>query len=175
MHSDIFVVMGVSGCGKSTVGYQLAAALGLAFLEGDTLHSAANVARMAAGCALSDADRADWLQALAARIAEAHRAGQGLVLSCSALKRCYRDILRQGAPELHFLYLQGDYELLAARMLARTGHYMPLSLLASQLSTLEVPGEEEGAQVFDVVSQPAEIVAAVLARWGAPARTVPPI
>ncbi|MDP3707630.1 MAG: gluconokinase [Polaromonas sp.] len=163
--SDIFVVMGVSGCGKSTVGAQLAAALGLPFLEGDTLHPAGNVARMAAGFALSDADRAGWLQTLAERIGAARRTGQGLVLSCSALKCSYRDILRQGAPELHFLYLHGDYELLAARMAARTGHYMPLSLLASQLATLEVPGVGEDAQSFDMASRPEAIVAAVAARW----------
>ena len=165
MHSDIFVVMGVSGCGKSTVGAQLAAALGLEFLEGDTLHPAANVARMAAGVALSDADRAGWLQTLAERIGEARLAGPGLVLSCSALKRAYRDILRQGAPDLHFLYLHGDYELLAARMATRTGHYMPLSLLASQLATLEAPGAGENAQSFDMASRPEAIVAAVVARW----------
>ena len=164
MNSEIFVVMGVSGCGKSTVGAQLAAALGLAFLEGDSLHPARNVARMAAGLALSDADREGWLQTLAERIGEARLAGTGLVLSCSALKRAYRDILRQGAPDLHFLYLHGDYELLAARMATRTGHYMPLSLLASQLSTLEAPGADENAQSFDVASPSEAIVAAVVAR-----------
>ena len=85
------------------------------------------------------------------------------VLACSALKRAYRDILRRGAPDARFLHLQGDYPLLAARMAARTGHYMPLSLLASQLSTLEAPGPEENAQSFDLASRPEEIVAAVLA------------
>lgn len=165
MRSDIFVVMGVSGCGKSTVGAQLAAALGLEFLEGDSLHPATNVARMAAGVALSDADRAGWLQTLAERIKAAGLAGTGLVLSCSALKRAYRDVLRQGAPDLHFLYLQGDYDLLAARMAARTGHYMPLSLLVSQLATLEVPDPDEHAHIFDVASRPDMIVAAAIARW----------
>ena len=169
MRSDIFVVMGVSGCGKSTVGAQLAAALGLEFLEGDTLHPAANVARMAAGVALSDADRAGWLQTLADRIGEARLAGTGLVLSCSALKRAYRDILRQGAPDLHFVHLQGDYEVLAARMAARTGHYMPMSLLASQLETLEVPGPQENAQTFSVATRPELIVAAVTAGLGSSA------
>lgn len=127
------------------------------------MHSARNVALMAAGFALSDADREGWLRTLAERIREAHMAGQGLVLSCSALKRAYRDILRQGAPALHFLYLRGDYELLAARMAARTGHYMPLSLLASQLSTLEAPGVGEDAQILDVESRPEVIVATVIA------------
>ena len=169
MRSDIFVVMGVSGCGKSTVGAQLAATLGLEFLEGDTLHPPGNVARMAAGVALSDADRAGWLQTLADRIGEAHAAGQGLVLSCSALKCSYRDILRQGAPDLHFVHLQGDYEVLAARMAARTGHYMPMSLLASQLETLEVPGPQENAQTFSVATRPELIVAAVTAGLGSSA------
>ena len=165
MRSDVFVVMGVSGCGKSTVGAQLAATLGLEFLEGDTLHPPGNVARMASGVALSDADRAGWLQTLAECIREARLAGPGLVLSCSALKRAYRDILRQGAPDLHFLHLHGDYELLAARMAERTGHYMPLSLLASQLSTLEAPGTDENAQIFDVASPSEAIVATFIARW----------
>lgn len=166
----IYVVMGVSGCGKSTVGAQLAAALGMSFLEGDSLHPARNVARMAAGFALSDEDREGWLQALAGRIRQARLAGQGLVLSCSALKRSYRDILRRGAPDLQFVYLHGSPELLAARMAERTGHYMPLSLLASQLSTLEVPGEEENAQHFDVASRPEDIVARVLASRQAPSQ-----
>ena len=169
MRSDIFVVMGVSGCGKSTVGAQLAATLGLEFLEGDTLHPPGNVAQMAAGVALSDADRAGWLQTLAERIGEARLAGTGLVLSCSALKRAYRDILRQGAPDLHFVHLQGDYEVLAARMAARTGHYMPMSLLASQLETLEVPGPQENAQTFSVATRPELIVAAVTAGLGSSA------
>lgn len=158
--------MGVTACGKSTVGAQLAAALGLEFLEGDSLHSAANVARMAAGVALSDADRLGWLQALARRIAAARAAGQGLVLSCSALKRAYRDILRQGAPDLHLVHLHGERELLAQRMAARTGHYMPPSLLESQLATLEPPDAQEKAQTFDVRSDPEQIVAAVIAGLG---------
>lgn len=158
--------MGVTACGKSTVGAQLAATLGLEFLEGDSLHSAANVARMAAGVALSDADRLGWLQALARRIAAARAAGQGLVLSCSALKRAYRDILRQGAPDLHLVHLHGERELLARRMAARTGHYMPASLLESQLATLETPDVQEKAQTFDVRSDPEQIVAAVIAGLG---------
>jgi len=163
MDSDIFVVMGVSGCGKSTVGAQLAAALGLPFLEGDVLHPERNVERMAAGFALSDEDREGWLQTLAAHIRRAQDAGQGLVLSCSALKRSYRDILRSGAPGLRFVYLHGEHALLAQRMAARTGHYMPLSLLDSQLSTLEVPGVDENVQGFDVSGSSGDIVAAVLA------------
>jgi gluconokinase len=164
MNSDIFVIMGVSGCGKSTVGARLAEALTLPFLEGDVLHPDSNVARMAAGVALSDEDREGWLQALAERLRQAQLAGQGLVLSCSALKRAYRDILRGGAPGLRFIYLHGDQALLAARMAARTGHYMPLSLLDSQLATLEPPGLDENAIGFEVAERPEDIVAAVLAR-----------
>lgn len=163
MDSDIFVVMGVSGCGKSTVGEQLAEALKLPFLEGDVLHPERNVARMAAGVALNDEDREGWLLTLAERLRQAQAAGQGLVLSCSALKRAYRDILRSGAPGLRLVYLHGDQALLAARMAARTGHFMPPSLLASQLATLEPPGLDENVQGFDVGERPEDIVAAVLA------------
>lgn len=163
MNSDIFVVMGVSGCGKSTVGLQLAEALQLPFLEGDVLHPERNVARMAAGVPLSDEDREGWLQALAERLRQAHAGGTGLVLSCSALKRAYRDTLRSGAPGLRFVFLHGDHGLLAARMAARTGHYMPLSLLDSQLATLEPPGADENVQRFDVAERAQDIVAAVLA------------
>ena len=155
--------MGVSGCGKSTVGEQLAEALKLPFLEGDVLHPERNVARMAAGIALNDEDREGWLLTLAERLCQAQAAGQGLVLSCSALKRAYRDILRSGAPGLRLVYLQGDQALLAARMAARTGHFMPPSLLASQLATLEPPGLDENVQDFDVGERPEDIVAAVLA------------
>ena len=163
MNSDIFVVMGVSGCGKSTVGARLAEVLNLPFLEGDVLHPERNVARMAAGVALSDEDREGWLQALAERLRQAHLAGQGMVLSCSALKRAYRDILRSGAPGLRFVYLHGEHALLAARMAARTGHYMPLSFLDRQLATLEPPGVDENVLAFEVAERPEDIVAAVLA------------
>jgi gluconokinase len=159
----IFVVMGVSGCGKSTVGARLAQTLGVAFLEGDSLHPASNVARMAAGLALGDADREGWLRALAEHIRLARQGGHGLVLSCSALKRSYRDILRSGAPGLQFIHLHGAHDVLAARMAARTGHYMPPSLLTSQLDTLEMPGADEHAQGFDVAEAPDTIVGYVVA------------
>lgn len=159
---SIFVVMGVSGCGKSTVGQKLAAALGVAFVEGDDFHPAANVAKMAAGIALNDADREGWLQTLAARIADAAACGQGLVLSCSALKRAYRDRLRLGSPQLRFIYLHGERDVLAKRMAARTRHYMPPSLLDSQLATLEPPGPGEGALTFGVEQPLDTTVAAIL-------------
>ena len=143
------VVMGVCGCGKSTVGERLARELGALFIEGDAFHPPANVARMAAGIALTDADRQGWLEALAAQLAAASRAGRSVVLACSALKRRYRDVLRQGAPDLRVVHLHGGREMLAARLAARQGHYMPASLLDSQLATLEAPGPDERAITLD--------------------------
>ena len=113
---------------------------------------------MAAGQALTDADRQGWLAALSARLAQARAAGEGVVLSCSALKRAYRDVLRQGAPDLRLVFLHGSRELLAARIAARTDHYMPPSLLDSQLATLEPPQADEAALAFDVVQTPQQIV-----------------
>jgi gluconokinase len=158
------VVMGVSGCGKSTVGRQLAQLLGTDFLEGDELHSGQNVARMAAGIALTDEDRQGWLETLAGRLAEARAQGRGLVISCSALKRSYRDILRSGAPDLLLIHLRGDYDLLATRMASRAGHYMPSSLLDSQFATLEPPDAEENALTLDVEQAPNLILNAIIER-----------
>jgi carbohydrate kinase (thermoresistant glucokinase family) len=152
------VVMGVSGCGKTTVGQRLAEALGLPFIEGDELHPPANVARMAAGVALTDADRAGWLEAVGAALAAAPG---GAVASCSALKRAYRDRLRAAVPGLHLVHLHGAPALLAERLATRRGHYMPPSLLQSQLDTLEMPAVDEGAVVADVTRSPDDIVAAV--------------
>lgn len=163
MSTPIVVVMGVSGCGKSTIGQQLATAMGVEFLEGDQLHSTENVARMAAGIALTDDDRQGWLETLAGHIGSARANAVGLVVSCSALKRSYRDILRLGSPDLLFVHLQGSPELLTARMASRPGHYMPASLLESQLATLEIPGPDENAQTFDITISAAAIVATVMA------------
>ena len=153
------VVMGVSGCGKSTIGAALAAAMGLNFIEGDTLHPPRNVALMAAGTPLTDADRAGWLGIIADRLAQAHSAGQGLVVSCSALKRRYRDQLRAHCPGLQLLHLRGGREQLMQRLQARSGHYMPASLLDSQLDTLELPAADEHALCFDVGLPAAQITA----------------
>ena len=119
MGPPLVVVMGVSGCGKSTVGQLLATALGAPYIEGDDLHSQENVARMRAGIALNDAQRHDWLQALAAHLAAAQAQARPLVVSCSSLKRAYRDILRSGAPHLHLVHLHGTREVLAARSAQR--------------------------------------------------------
>lgn len=156
--------MGVSGCGKSAVGAQLAAALDAPFLEGDAFHPPENVARMAAGIALTDTDRAPWLLELAGRIGAAARAGTPLVVSCSALKRRYRDVLRSGDPGLVFVHLAGDAALLAARMGQRPGHFMPVSLLESQLRDLEPLGPDENGIVLDIADPLAAQVAALLAQ-----------
>lgn len=167
MRSDIFVIMGVCGCGKSTVGTKLARSLGLKFVEGDTLHSAASVAKMSAGIPLSDLDRAGWLQLLSEHIVSARQADTGLVLSCSALKRSYRDVLRRGATDICLIHLHGERHLLEVRMAARTGHYMPLSLLESQLDILEAPSADENALQLDIALAPEAIVAAICCAVGA--------
>jgi carbohydrate kinase (thermoresistant glucokinase family) len=161
LQGPVVVVMGVSGCGKSTVGEALAAALALPFIEGDRLHPPRNVALMAAGTPLTDADRAGWLQALAAELASAGQ-GTGCVLSCSALKRRYRDVLRSGAPALQLVHLAGSPELLHQRMRSRQGHYMPASLLQSQLQALEPPGPDEAAIVLDIQAEPSVLVGRAL-------------
>ncbi|NHZ96073.1 gluconokinase [Massilia sp. CCM 8734] len=154
--------MGVSGCGKSTVGQALAQELDVTFVEGDQYHPAANVAKMSAGVPLDDADRAGWLLALQAQIREARARGAGLVLSCSALKRRYRDLLREGDPALRFAHLDGPRELIAERMRERANHYMPPALLESQLRDLEPLQLDEAGVVLDIGSAPALQVARIL-------------
>jgi gluconokinase len=156
--------MGVAGSGKSLIGAALARALNVAFIEGDDLHSAANVARMASGIPLTDDDRRDWLAALAERIRQAKNAGVGLVVSCSALKRSYRDVLRGAARDVRFIFLDGSRALIAERLENRTGHYMPPSLLDSQFATLEEPMADERFWKLDIAKTPAQIVAEILAR-----------
>ena len=159
----IFIVMGVSGCGKTTIGSALARALGVEFVEGDDFHPPENVRRMAAGIPLTDADRAGWLRALAGRLREAHEHRTGLVLSCSALKRSYRDLLRAAAPDAQFIFLDGSPVLIAERLAGRRGHYMPASLLDTQFATLERPAADERARVCSVTPTPDVIVAALMA------------
>ncbi len=159
----LVVVMGVSGSGKSTIGRMLADALLVPYLEGDDVHSPENVARMRGGNALTDEQRREWLETLSARLAQARRDGQGLVVSCSALKRSYRDVLRRGAPQLRLVHLQAERALLAERSAKRQGHYMPVSLLDSQFATLEPPGADEAALTYDVGRPPADIVSSVIA------------
>lgn len=144
----VIVMMGVSGSGKTSVGAALAARLGCGFEEGDTLHPAANIAKMRAGIPLDDADRAPWLDAVAAWIADRMAAGAGGVVACSALKRAYRDRLRRaGGAALRFVLIDPPPDVLRDRLGARTGHFMPASLLDSQLATLERPAPDEHALV----------------------------
>ncbi|MYN29417.1 AAA family ATPase [Duganella sp. CY42W] len=150
--------MGVSGCGKSTVGQALATANAVGFVEGDQFHPQANVAKMSSGVALNDDDRADWLLTLQAQIREARERGEGLVISCSALKRRYRDLLREGDPALRFAHLSGPKELIAARMQARVGHYMPTSLLDSQFRDLEPLQADEAGITLDIRVPPDDLV-----------------
>ena len=153
------VVMGVSGCGKSTVAEGIADTLGLHFIDGDRLHPDENVARMRAGIPLQDADRWPWLDRVGACLADAGRWPHGLTIACSALRRAYRDRLRDAAPGVRFVFLDGDAELIGSRMAARTGHYMPQAMLVSQLQTLEKPAPDEiDVQRFDIACAPAEIV-----------------
>lgn len=155
------VLMGVAGCGKTSVGQALQDRLGIPYRDGDDLHPAANVAKMRAGVPLTDEDRWPWLD----RVAEALRRDAPLIVGCSALKRIYRDRLRAGAGDVRFVHLAGSRDLIAARMAARTGHYMPLSLLDSQFAALEAPGPEEGVtvQIDQPLATLADKIAALLA------------
>lgn len=145
-----WVVMGVAGCGKSSVGAALAERLGVRYVEGDRYHSPENVAKMSAGIALTDDDRFQWLASLRGEIRAAEQRGEGIVVGCSALKRRYRDMLREGVAGLRFAHLDGTRELIAERMNARVGHYMPLSLLDSQFAALEPLQPDEAGIVLDI-------------------------
>jgi gluconokinase len=153
------VVMGVSGVGKSTIGALLAERLKLAFVDGDQLHSASNKAKMAAGKPLDDADRAPWLDA----VAKVLNAGE-VIVACSALKRKYRDTLRNAAPEVRFIYLSGARSLLEDRLAARPHEYMPPGMLTSQLEALEPPDAREASLKIDIKNSPTEI-ADIAVRW----------
>ena len=142
----VYVVMGVSGCGKSTVGRLIAEALGARYAEGDSFHPPENVEKMRSGQPLDDHDRTPWLEAMAAAIRDWNARGETVVLACSALKRRYRDVLRSGG-DVRFIHLAGDKALIAARLAARKGHYMPPTLLDSQFATLEPPGADEAITV----------------------------
>jgi gluconokinase len=159
-----YVVMGVAGSGKSTIAAALALALDAEFVEADAFHSPENVRKMTAGIPLTDADRAPWLSALAARLREARRAQRRLVMTCSALKRKYRDVLRTGAPDVQLIFLHGPKALIAERIASRTGHYMPPSLLDSQFAALETPAPDERAWLCDVSDSPDDIVADLVNR-----------
>jgi gluconokinase len=157
------VVMGVSGSGKTTIAESLAERLGWEFTEGDSHHPPANVEKMRAGIPLDDDDRAPWLDQLAGWIAEREEAGKSVVLTCSALKRRYRDRLREGNDSVWFVHVDVPKDELARRMAARTGHYMPASLLDSQLAALEPLGVDEPGVTVSGTGDPPAVTDAVLA------------
>ena len=157
-HRAHVVVMGVSGSGKTTVAQGIAQVTGWVFAEADQFHSEANVAKMRAGVALDDSDRQPWLESLAAWMKDEDRRGHSTVVACSALRRAYRDVLRTGPPAVDFVHLDGAVELLHERMAARQGHYMPPSLLGSQLDTLEPLQQDESGTVLDLRDPPQELV-----------------
>lgn len=158
------VVMGVSGTGKTTVGEELARRLGVTFIEGDSLHPQRNIAKMSAGQPLDDGDRRPWLQTLNTLVSSHHAEGISAVLTCSALRRAYRDILREGLPpgSLFFVHLAAPPAVLRARMESRD-HFMPATLLQSQLDTLEPLERDEAGAVLDVTGSAESVVDAALA------------
>ena len=156
--------MGVAGSGKSVVGSAIAAALGCRFVEGDQLQPAENVARMASGLPLDDDYRKGWLESVGREIARTASSGSSVVAACSALKRSYRDQLRQHWPRITFVYLMVDPETSRWRVAQRKGHFMPASLVESQFKDLEPPTEDENVLVFDATRPIAEIVAAAASR-----------
>src|SRR5690349_5085803 len=167
----IVVVMGVSGSGKTTVAVMLAGALHCRFLEGDDLHPPSNVAKMHGGTPLTDADRWPWLRKIAAEIDGWRSHGESGVVTCSALKRTYRDILIGDRPDVTLVYLRGSRELIRQRMAARHEHFMPAALLDSQFATLEEPGPDERPVVVDIGGRPAEIVAEIVRQLETRARS----
>jgi gluconokinase len=157
------VVMGVTGSGKTTIATEVARRMGWDFTEGDDHHPAANVAKMAAGHPLDDDDRLPWLRELAAWIGAHEAEGRSCVLTCSALKRSYRDLLRDGHPSVWFAHVAGPQELITARVTQRQGHYMPPSLVPSQFATLEPLGPDEPGRIIPAAGTPEQIVDELLA------------
>lgn len=155
------VVMGVSGCGKTAVGEPLAKVLCYPFVEGDDFHPPENVALMKSGRPLDDEHRWGWLDAIGAHLAKLTREGKGAVTACSALKRKYRDRLRDSCPGLLFVYLEIDRETARQRVSGRKGHFMPASLVESQFADLEPPGADENALTFDGTRTIDDLVAAI--------------
>jgi len=159
------VLMGVAGAGKSTVGEALAARLGCDFRDADSFHPPANVAKMSSGVPLTDEDRWPWLAAIAAWIGERRASGRLGVVTCSALKRRYRDVLLRGG-QVRLVYLKGDMPLIARRLAARRGHFMPPALLQSQFDALEEPAADEAPITVSVEGTPEEIVTRIVIALG---------
>jgi carbohydrate kinase (thermoresistant glucokinase family) len=164
--------MGVSGCGKSTIATLLAGRLGWPFAEGDDLHPPENVAKMHTGHPLSDDDRRPWLERIAAWIDDQISAGRSAVVTCSALKRSYRDLLRRD--QVTFVYLRGERDEVSRRLATRQGHFMPATLLDSQFADLEPPGPDERALTVDIGRTPVDLADEIVTALNLPARTPPP-
>lgn len=156
------VVMGVSGSGKTRVGRLLAEQLGAEFIDADDLHSVENKAKMSSGIPLTDEDRVPWLRAVADAARTAHEQGRNAVVACSALRRSYRDLLREASGGLIFVHLDGSREVLAERLGARKGHFMPAGLLDSQLATLERLDADESGLVVDVSGRPDQVASEIV-------------
>jgi gluconokinase len=160
----ILAVMGVSGSGKTTVGAMLAGRLQWRYADADDFHPPESLAKMVAGRPLTDEDRWPWLQAIGAWIDERRAANEPAVVTCSALKRAYRDVLRKDRPEVRLIYLQGSRDLIAQRLAARKGHFFNPSMLESQLADLEEPAPDEHALSVSIEATPAEIVDDIIAK-----------
>jgi gluconokinase len=163
---SVVVVMGVSGSGKSTIAAMLAHRLNWIFEEGDWFHPPSNIEKMHRGEPLTDEDRWPWLEGIAAWIDATRRAGNHGTVACSALKRAYRDILVGGRPDVRIVYLKGERDLIARRLAARNGHFMPPALLDSQFATLEEPQPDEHPIVVSIGAHPREVVEQIVKRLG---------
>jgi len=160
----IVLIMGVTGAGKTTVGQFLAQQLGWEFADADSLHSPANIEKMRLGIALTDADRAPWLQAIHDAMAQRSLEGRSIVLACSALKHTYRRQLREGL-DTRLVYLKGSKEYIIRRLSHRTGHYATASLVTSQFADLEEPGPNEPEMLVVGIEQPTEEIVTEIRRW----------
>ncbi len=162
------IMMGVSGSGKSTIADKLAERIGWRSVDGDKFHPASNIAKMSAGHPLTDEDRWPWLKAIAAEIDRSCKAGEKVVIACSALKRSYREILVHGRDDVRIVYLDGSQQLIAERLARRSGHFMPPGLLESQFKTLEPPDESENPVTVSIDSAPDDIVDNIIQQLGLP-------
>lgn len=156
----VYVIMGVSGSGKSAVAHDVFCKLNAAFLDGDFLHPRANITKMSEGHPLNDDDRAPWLALINDAAFAMQRTNEVSFIVCSALKKRYRDIIRQGHDNLSFIYLDGSFDLIEARLKARKGHFFKPQMLVSQFETLEIPGEDESDVIAIDINQPLEDVVA---------------